>query len=89
MSARRLGDGYMDEAWPSVLAKAGAEDACKELLGRWCEAVPTPLVLWIGSSKLAAIFAACLVQAPHVSYDQDVRGGSSVGKSAAKTRQRS
>ena len=47
MSARRLGDGYVDEAWPSVLAKAGAEDAFKELLGRWCEAAPTPLVLLV------------------------------------------
>ena len=47
MNARRLGDGYPDEVWPDVLAKAGPEDALKELLARWCEANPTPLVLLV------------------------------------------
>ena len=47
MNARRLGDSYPDEVWPDVLAKAGPEDAIKELLTRWCEANPTPLVLLV------------------------------------------
>ena len=47
MNARRLGDSYPDEVWPDVLAKAGPEDAIKELLARWCEANPTPLVLLV------------------------------------------
>ena len=46
-SARFLGDGYPDEVWPDVLAKAGPEDALKELLARWCAADPTPLVLLV------------------------------------------
>ena len=45
--ARRLGDSYPDEVWPEVLAKAGPEDALKELLARWCEANPVPLVLLV------------------------------------------
>ena len=47
MSARRLGDGYPDGVWPEILAKAGPEDAVKELLSRWCEANPVPLVLLV------------------------------------------
>ena len=46
-SARFLGDDYPDEIWPDVLAKAGPEDAIKELLARWCAANPTPLVLMV------------------------------------------
>ena len=47
MNARLLGDGYPDEVWPDVLAKAGPEDALKELLARWCVANPVPLVLLV------------------------------------------
>ena len=46
-SARSQGDGYLDEVWPDVLAKAGPEDALMELLAAWCMANPTPLVLLI------------------------------------------
>ena len=46
-SARFLGDDYPDGVWPDVLAKAGPEDALKELLARWCLANPTPLVLLV------------------------------------------
>ncbi len=46
-SARFLGDDHPDEVWPDVLAKAGPEDALKELLARWCAANPTPLVLLV------------------------------------------
>ena len=47
MSARRLGDRYPDGVWPEILAKAGPEDAVKELLAQWCEANPVPLVLLV------------------------------------------
>ena len=45
--ARLLGDDYPDGAWWDILAKVGPEDALKELLTRWCEANPTPLVLLV------------------------------------------
>ena len=45
--ARMLGDDYLDDIWPDMLAKVGPEDALKELLGRWCLANPTPLVLLV------------------------------------------
>ena len=47
MNARRVGDNYPDEVWPDVLAKAGPEEALKDLLARWCEANPVPLVLLV------------------------------------------
>ena len=47
MSARLLGDDYPDGVWPDVLAKAGPEEALKELLAGWCVANRTPLVLLI------------------------------------------
>ena len=47
MSARLLGDSYPDGVWPDILAKAGPEEALKELLARWCVANPTPLVLLV------------------------------------------
>ena len=47
MNARRVGDDYPDRVWPDVLAKAGPEEALKEMLARWCEVNPTPLVLLV------------------------------------------
>ena len=47
MSARLLGDSYPDGVWTDVLAKAGPEEALKELLARWCVANPVPLVLLV------------------------------------------
>ena len=44
--ARALGDGFLDETWPDVLATYGA-GGLGEALTRWCEANPTPLVLLI------------------------------------------
>ena len=46
-SARLLGDDYPDGIWLDVLAKAGPEEALKELLTRWCVASPVPLVLLV------------------------------------------
>ena len=45
--ARTLGDTFLDERWPDILAKSGPHDAFGEALNRWCEADPTPLVLLI------------------------------------------
>ena len=45
--ARLLGDSRLDDIWPEVLAKVGAEDALKETLTQWCMANPTPLVLLV------------------------------------------
>ena len=45
--ARMLGDPFLDERWPDILAKAGPHDALGEALTRWCEADPTPLVLLV------------------------------------------
>ena len=47
MNARLLGDDYLDGIWTDVLAKAGPEDALKEVLNRWCVANPVPLVLLV------------------------------------------
>ena len=46
-SARRLGDDYPDSVWSEILAKVGPDDALRELLARWCQANPTPLVLLV------------------------------------------
>ena len=46
-SARLLDDDYPDGVWADILAKAGPEDALKELLTRWCLANPVPLVLLV------------------------------------------
>ena len=46
-SARLLGDDYPDGIWLDVLAKAGPEEALRELLTRWCVANPVPLVLLV------------------------------------------
>ena len=46
-SARLLGDDFPDGVWADILAKAGPEDALKELLTRWCLANPVPLVLLV------------------------------------------
>ena len=45
--ARLLGDGHVDDIWPSVLDKVGPEDALKEVLTRWCMENRTPLVLLV------------------------------------------
>ncbi len=42
-----LGDEYLDEAWPAVLAKAGPESALRDALTRWSRDDPKPLVVLI------------------------------------------
>ena len=46
-NARLLGDDFPHRVWPDVLARAGPDDALKELLTDWCLANPTPLVLLV------------------------------------------
>ena len=47
LSAQLLGDDYLDDVWPDMLAKAGANNALRQVLARWCVANPTPLVLLV------------------------------------------
>ena len=42
-----LDDGFLDDIWPDVLARVGADAALGEALSRWAEASPGPLVLLI------------------------------------------
>ena len=43
----KLGDGFLDDIWPDLLARAGADEALSEALSRWAQAAPRPLVLLI------------------------------------------
>ena len=47
MSAELLGDDYLEGIWPDTLARAGANNALRQVLARWCRADPTPLVLLV------------------------------------------
>ena len=47
LSAQLLGDDYLDDVWPDMLAKAGANNALRQVLTRWCVANPVPLVLLV------------------------------------------
>ena len=42
-----LGDQFLDDAWPGILARFGPNEALGEALKRWSEASPKPLVLLI------------------------------------------
>ena len=42
-----LGDEFLDEIWPDILAKYGPHGALREALTRWTEANSKPLVLLI------------------------------------------
>ena len=43
----KLGDSFLDDVWPDLLARAGANEALYDALTRWAEAAPRPLVLLI------------------------------------------
>ena len=47
MSATMLGDDHLEDVWPSVLAKAGPNNALRRTLASWCMANSAPLVLLI------------------------------------------
>ena len=47
MSAQLLGDDSLEDIWPDTLAKAGANNALRQVLARWCVANPVPLVLLV------------------------------------------
>ena len=42
-----LGDHFLNDAWPGILAKSGPDQALSEALALWAEASPKPLVLLI------------------------------------------
>ncbi len=43
----KLGDGFLYDVWPDLLARMGADEALYEALTQWAEAAPRPLVLLI------------------------------------------
>ena len=45
--ALAAGDGFLEDAWPDVLAKSGPGGALRGVLTRWAAASPKPLVLLI------------------------------------------
>ncbi len=45
--ALAAGDGFLEDAWPNVLAKSGPGGALRGALTRWAAASPKPLVLLI------------------------------------------
>ena len=47
MSAEFLGDDYLEDVWPGILAKSGPNNALRRTLARWCMDNPTPLVLLV------------------------------------------
>ncbi len=47
MNAQRLGDDYLKNVWPNVLAEAGASNVLQQVLAGWCLANPAPLVLLV------------------------------------------
>ena len=47
MSAELLGDDSLEGIWPDTLARAGANNALRQVLARWCVANPVPLVLLV------------------------------------------
>ena len=47
MSAELLGDDYVEGIWPDTLARAGPNNALRQVLMRWCVANPMPLVLLV------------------------------------------
>ena len=47
LSAQLLGDDSLEDVWPDMLAKVGPNDALRQVLARWCQANPTPLVLLV------------------------------------------
>ena len=46
-NAKRLGDDYPDRSWQDVLAKAGPDDAVRDLLASWCAESDVPIVLLV------------------------------------------
>ncbi len=47
LSAQLLGDDYPEDIWPDTLVRAGANNALRQVLTRWCLANPVPLVLLV------------------------------------------
>ena len=73
--ARMLGDTFLDERWPDILAKAGPHDALGEALTRWSEADPTPLVLLIDEiDSLVGDTLVSVLRQLRAGYDQRPAG---------------
>ena len=73
--ARLLGDGFLNQVWPDVLATAGPEDALRETLTRWCEADPRPLVLLVDEiDSLIGDSLISVLRQLRAGYDQRSEG---------------
>ena len=73
--ARMLGDAFLDERWPDILAKSGPHDALGEALNRWCEADPTPLVLLVDEiDSLIGDTLISVLRQLRAGYDQRPEG---------------
>ena len=73
--ARLLGDDYLDAAWPDMLARAGPDNALRDVLTHWCRADPTPLVLLIdGTDSLVGDTLLSVLRQIRAGYDQRPEG---------------
>ena len=70
-----LGDEYLEDMWPDMLAKAGPNDALRQVLMRWCLANPTPLVLLIDEiDSLVGDTLLSVLRQLRAGYDQRPEG---------------
>ena len=73
--ARLLGDGFLGQVWPDILATAGPEDALRETLTRWCEADSRPLVLLVDEiDSLIGDSLISVLRQLRAGYDQRPEG---------------
>ena len=75
MSAEQLGDDYVEGIWPDTLAKAGPNNALRQVLARWCRADPTPLVLLVDEiDSLVGDTLLSVLRQLRAGYQQRPRG---------------
>ena len=63
-----LGDGFVDSVWLDVLARSGPDAALRQVLIRWTQADPRPLVRTIrdGVVRIADYMDRCSAEAGHL-----------------------
>ena len=66
-----LGDEHIEGVWSELLDKYGPDGAMGELLGRWAESDPTPLVLLIDEiDSLVGVTLISMLRQLRAGYDQ-------------------
>ena len=74
-SAELLGDDYLEDVWPDILAKSGPNNALRRTLTRWCLANPTPLVLLVDEiDSLVGDTLLSVLRQLRAGYQQRPRG---------------